>query len=115
VLIGDAAHTTHFSQGFGTMFAFDDAQALCSSLTAARKVPEALELYEASQQPKIAQFQEASSRSMEWSESLIEAAERRNGDRVRELIDARWPKNEAPPCPGVATAKEPLGAGITRD
>ena len=115
VLIGDAAHTTHFSQGFGTMFAFDDAQALCSSLTATRKVPEALELYEASQQPKIAQFQEASSRSMEWSESLIEAAESRNGDRVRELIDARWPKNEAPPCPGVATAKEPLGTGITRD
>jgi anthraniloyl-CoA monooxygenase len=115
VLIGDAAHTTHFSQGFGTMFAFDDAQTLCSSLATTRNIPEALELYEASQQPKIIQFQEASSRSMQWSESLIEAAERRNGDKVKELIEARWPKNEAPLCPGVATPNGQLGDRIGQD
>jgi 2-polyprenyl-6-methoxyphenol hydroxylase-like FAD-dependent oxidoreductase len=100
VLIGDAAHTTHFSQGFGTMFAFDDSLALQSALTAAMDVTQALDLYEATQRPKIAQFQEISFASMRWSERLIARAESRDQDKIRELIAARWPKNEAPLCPG---------------
>jgi anthraniloyl-CoA monooxygenase len=104
VLIGDAAHTTHFSQGFGTMFAFDDAMALRAALATTKDVRQALEHYETTQRPKIAQFQELASRSMDWSEMLIEMAESRNEAKVRELIKARWPKNDAPSCPGV---KEP--------
>jgi anthraniloyl-CoA monooxygenase len=98
VLIGDAAHTTHFSQGFGTMFAFDDALALQSAPTAT-DVTLALELYEATQRPKITEFQETSLASMKWSEALIEAAERGDQGKIVEIIAARWPKNHAPPCP----------------
>jgi 2-polyprenyl-6-methoxyphenol hydroxylase-like FAD-dependent oxidoreductase len=96
VLIGDAAHTTHFSQGFGTMFAFDDSLALFSALAATKEITPALEAYEAEQHPKIAQFQETSFRSMRWSEMLIEMAERGDEGKLGELITARWPKNEVP-------------------
>jgi len=99
VLIGDAAHTTHFSQGFGTMFAFDDATALQSALACATDVQRALELYEASQRPKVSTFQAAASRSMRWSESVLSAAERKDRDRLEALIAARWRDNEIPPAP----------------
>jgi len=99
VLIGDAAHTTHFSQGFGTMFAFDDSLALCSALAAAKDVSTALEAYEAAQRPKISQFQETSFGSMRWSERLIDAAEQGDERKVRELIATRWPKNKVLPGP----------------
>lgn len=94
VLIGDAAHTTHFSQGFGTMFAFDDSLALYSALATMKEVTHALEAYEAVQRPKIAQFQETSFRSMRWSEMLIETAERGDEVKLAELIAGRWPRNE---------------------
>lgn len=99
VLIGDAAHTTHFSQGFGTMFAFDDSLALCSALATTEEVSMALEAYEVAQRPKIIQFQEISFGSMRWSEMLIDAAEQGDERKVRELIAARWPKNEVSPGP----------------
>jgi anthraniloyl-CoA monooxygenase len=76
VLIGDAGHTTHFSQGFGTMFAFDDAIALRSAFATTKDVEEALGLYESTQLPKIALFQEIAQRSMKWSETLIEMTEK---------------------------------------
>jgi 2-polyprenyl-6-methoxyphenol hydroxylase-like FAD-dependent oxidoreductase len=97
-LIGDAAHTTHFSQGFGTMFAFDDALALQTAL-AEGDVATALASYEATQLPKIAEFQDLSFSSMRWSENLVEAAERGDEPALRDLIAARWPGNVAPPGP----------------
>jgi 2-polyprenyl-6-methoxyphenol hydroxylase-like FAD-dependent oxidoreductase len=81
-LIGDAAHTTHFSQGFGTMFAFDDALALQSALAAATDVAEALELYEATQRPKIARFQET---SFAWGGSENEEQATRGKNEGRNL------------------------------
>jgi len=99
VLIGDAAHTTHFSQGFGTMFAFDDSLALHSALAATKEVFTALEIYEMAQRPKIIQFQEISFGSMRWSEKLIDAAEQDDERKISELIAARWPKNEVLPGP----------------
>lgn len=99
VLIGDAAHTTHFSQGYGTMFAFDDAEALHVALSETSDVDEALDRYEATQKPKIASLQETASSSMRWAESVVDAADARDEARVRELIEARWPNNQVPPAP----------------
>jgi anthraniloyl-CoA monooxygenase len=112
VLIGDAAHTTHFSQGFGTMFAFDDALTLHSSLAATTDIEQALEFYEATQRPKITQFQDLASQSMEWSETLIEAAEHSDEGKVKGLIESRWPKNEVPSCPGVGCPILPTQAPL---
>jgi anthraniloyl-CoA monooxygenase len=99
VLLGDAAHTTHFSQGFGTMFAFDDAAALHEALTQAPSVDEALERYEANQQPKIARFQAQSGASMMWSEQTVAALQAHDEPGVRAQIEARWPNNEMPQAP----------------
>ena len=110
VLLGDAAHTTHFSQGFGTMFAFDDACALQAALVNEPDVERALAAYQALQQPKIASFQETSTASMRWAESLVDAAGRRDESAIGELIAARWPNNQVTEAPGptshVAAAAE---------
>lgn len=94
VLLGDAGHTTHFSQGFGTMFAFDDAMSLAAALEHAGSVAEALEGYEAMQQKKIAEFQATAGQSMEWSERLLDSVEDEDETLTQELIAARWPNNE---------------------
>src|SRR5262249_20329499 len=99
VLLGDAAHTTHFSQGFGTMFAFDDALSLYSAIQQSSGIAPALRAYEDLQQPKIATFQETANASMHWSEDLLEAAGAANEIRVMELIEARWPNNAVPAGP----------------
>jgi 2-polyprenyl-6-methoxyphenol hydroxylase-like FAD-dependent oxidoreductase len=92
-LIGDAAHTTHFSQGFGTSFAFDDALALASALRGATRLGSALESYEAAQRPRIDAFQATATNSMHWAEGLLDAAEAADDPRIRALIAARWPDN----------------------
>ncbi len=98
-LIGDAAHTTHFSQGFGTMFAFDDALALHAALTETASVEQGLARYEAVQRPKIANLQELASASMRWSEATVDALALRDEARVGAQIEARWPNNAMPPAP----------------
>jgi 2-polyprenyl-6-methoxyphenol hydroxylase-like FAD-dependent oxidoreductase len=105
VLIGDAAHTTHFSQGFGTAFAFDDAVALAAALASASDLSAALQMYESSQQPKIHLFQKTATHSMEWAESLARAAEDGDEPSVHTLIAARWPNNEVTASPFSATAR----------
>lgn len=99
VLIGDAAHTTHFSQGIGTMFAFDDVTTLHAALEEHGEAAPALESYEATQQPKITEFQQIASTSMRWSEELLDHAEQGDDAQVRRLVEARWPGNTVPPGP----------------
>jgi anthraniloyl-CoA monooxygenase len=103
VLLGDAAHTTHFSQGFGTMFAFDDALSLRTAFESGSDVAQALATYEAMQRPKIAGFQATAAISMQWSERLLESVENGHEALTRELIAARWPNN--------AVTAAPLGCG----
>jgi 2-polyprenyl-6-methoxyphenol hydroxylase-like FAD-dependent oxidoreductase len=93
-LLGDAGHTTHFSQGFGTMFAFDDALSLAAALEGAANVADALERYEGTQQEKIEEFQSTAGQSMEWSEHLLESVEDDDEAVTQELIEARWPNNQ---------------------
>lgn len=101
VLIGDAAHTTHFSQGFGTLFAFDDALALVDALNGSDSVGAALETYERMQLPKIRQFQDVAQASQRWSEDLVTALEDGDVAGVRALIAARWGGNSIGPAPSV--------------
>ncbi|MEV6107733.1 bifunctional salicylyl-CoA 5-hydroxylase/oxidoreductase [Streptomyces sp. NPDC051940] len=70
VLLGDAAHTAHFSVGSGTKLAVEDALALAACLTEQPSVPEALQAYEAERRPVVASTQRAAQASREWFEEL---------------------------------------------
>ncbi len=99
VLIGDAAHTTHYSQGFGTLFAFDDAQVLSQALLEAPSIDEALSRYAHTQQPKVAEFQDTSTQSMHWAEAVVRAADVRDEAAIRAQVALRWPENAVTPGP----------------
>lgn len=70
VLIGDAAHTAHFSIGSGTKLAVEDALALARAVEAEADVPGALAAYEAARRPAVASTQRAAAASMRWFEEL---------------------------------------------
>ncbi|WP_433380699.1 FAD-dependent monooxygenase [Actinoplanes sp. CA-142083] len=70
VLMGDAAHTTHFAIGSGTKLAMQDAMALATSLETADDLPVALERYEDRRRSQLAPLQEAAKASSEWFERM---------------------------------------------
>ncbi|MEO8897288.1 MAG: bifunctional salicylyl-CoA 5-hydroxylase/oxidoreductase [Candidatus Dormibacter sp.] len=70
VLLGDAAHTAHFSVGSGTKLAMEDAIALASALREARSLTAALAAYEAERRPAVASTQRAARTSQEWFEGV---------------------------------------------
>ncbi len=72
VLLGDAAHTAHFSIGSGTKLAMEDALALAACLheQAGEGIRAALEAYEAERRPVVASTQRAAQASLEWFENL---------------------------------------------
>ncbi|AKN75463.1 salicylyl-CoA 5-hydroxylase [Streptomyces sp. PBH53] len=70
VLLGDAAHTAHFSIGSGTKLAVEDALALAACLTEQPDVPRALAAYEEERRPVVASTQRAARASLEWFENL---------------------------------------------
>jgi anthraniloyl-CoA monooxygenase len=70
VLLGDAAHTAHFSVGSGTKLAMEDAIALAEALTPGGPIPDALAGYEASRRPAVESLQRAAQASLEWFESV---------------------------------------------
>jgi anthraniloyl-CoA monooxygenase len=71
VLMGDAAHTAHFTIGSGTKLAMEDAIALASSLDAHGDVLErALTDYELERQPVVERFQEAARESATYFENV---------------------------------------------
>jgi PPOX class probable F420-dependent enzyme len=70
VLVGDAAHTAHFSIGSGTKLALEDAVALAAALERSDGVEAALAAYEAARKPVVDAFQEAARRSLEWLEGV---------------------------------------------
>jgi anthraniloyl-CoA monooxygenase len=70
VLLGDAAHTAHFSIGSGTKLAMEDALALAACLSEQPSVDAALEAYEAERRPVVASTQRAAQASLEWFENL---------------------------------------------
>jgi anthraniloyl-CoA monooxygenase len=71
VLLGDAAHTAHFSIGSGTKLAMEDALALAACLhEGAADVAAALTAYEAERRPVVASTQRAAQASLEWFENI---------------------------------------------
>jgi anthraniloyl-CoA monooxygenase len=70
VLLGDAAHTAHFSIGSGTKLAMEDALALAACLHEQPSLQAALEAYEAERRPVVASTQRAAQASLEWFENL---------------------------------------------
>lgn len=70
VLLGDAAHTAHFSIGSGTKLAMEDALALAACLHEHDAVDAALAAYEAERRPVVLSTQRAAQASLEWFEDL---------------------------------------------
>jgi anthraniloyl-CoA monooxygenase len=70
VLLGDAAHTAHFSIGSGTKLAVEDALALAACLEERPTLQEALTAYEQERRPVVASTQRAARASLEWFENL---------------------------------------------
>src|SRR4051794_20412765 len=70
VLLGDAAHTAHFSIGSGTKLAMEDAIALAWAFRAQDDVPRALAAYEAERRPIVESTQRAAQGSLEWFEGI---------------------------------------------
>ena len=68
VLIGDAAHTAHFSVGSGTKLAMEDAIALAEALSSHDAIAAALPAYEAARRPAVESLQRAAQASLQWFE-----------------------------------------------
>jgi len=72
VLLGDAAHTAHFSIGSGTKLAMEDSIALAQALLAGQPgdggVEAALAAYERARRPSVESLQRAAQVSLEWFE-----------------------------------------------
>ncbi len=70
VLLGDAAHTTHYSIGAGTTLALEDAMCLDAALRTHATLPEALGAYERRRRSELLSAQSAARYSAQWYENL---------------------------------------------
>jgi anthraniloyl-CoA monooxygenase len=71
VLIGDAAHTAHFSIGSGTKLAMEDAISLCQAITSQDgDVPTRLARYQAEREVEALKLQSAARNRMMWFEDI---------------------------------------------
>lgn len=76
VLVGDAAHTVHFSTGSGTVLAIDDALCLARCIAGQDDPAQALAEYERIRRPVAEQNQAEAAESTTWFEQLC------RGDRL---------------------------------
>ena len=70
VLIGDAAHTAHYTLGSGTKLAMEDAIALSRALLDESDIATAFAAYEQQRRPSVERFQRLAARSQRWWESF---------------------------------------------
>ena len=70
VLLGDAAHTAHFSIGSGTKLAIDDAIALVDAIGKQGSLPQALSAYDSTRKQEVNSVQQAALNSMAWFEQI---------------------------------------------
>ena len=108
VLIGDAAHTAHFSIGSGTKLAMEDAMTLARVLSDHRgDLPDALARYQEEREIEALKLQSAARNRMEWFEqveryvhlepeqfaySLLTGSQRIGHENLK-LRDARYVQN----------------------
>ncbi|MBF6614450.1 MAG: FAD-dependent monooxygenase [Chloroflexi bacterium] len=69
-LVGDAAHTAHFSIGSGTKLAMEDAITLATALESYPNMDAALNEYELERKPVVEVFQRAAQESMTYFETI---------------------------------------------
>ncbi|MBC3191159.1 bifunctional salicylyl-CoA 5-hydroxylase/oxidoreductase [Pseudonocardia sp. C8] len=67
-LVGDAAHTAHFSIGSGTKLALEDAIGLASAVDREPTVEAALKAYQDDRKPLVESLQRSAQTSLEWFE-----------------------------------------------
>ncbi|MGE3349205.1 MAG: bifunctional salicylyl-CoA 5-hydroxylase/oxidoreductase [Ramlibacter sp.] len=104
VLMGDAAHTAHFSIGSGTKLALEDAIDLADEFSSGHDIDAVLQGYEARRSVEVLKIQNAARNSTEWFEnverysgmqveqfaySLLTRSQRISHENLR-LRDARW-------------------------
>lgn len=104
VLMGDAAHTAHFSIGSGTKLALEDAIDLANEFAVGQNIDEVLTAYEAHRSVEVLKIQNAARNSTEWFEnvgrytgmkveqfaySLLTRSQRISHENLR-LRDADW-------------------------
>jgi anthraniloyl-CoA monooxygenase len=70
VLVGDAAHTAHFTIGSGTKLAMEDSVSLAAALQRRESLQAALVDYEMERQPVVERFQEAARDSAAYFENV---------------------------------------------
>jgi len=70
VLLGDAAHTAHFSIGSGTKLAFEDAIRLAEAVTETDDLDAGLAAYESARRIEVLKLQSAARNSTEWFETI---------------------------------------------
>ena len=68
VLLGDAAHTAHFSIGSGTKLAMEDSIALAQAFERHTTIPAALKEYEQARKPRVEALQQAAAESQGYFE-----------------------------------------------
>ena len=72
VLLGDTAHTAHFSIGSGTKLAMEDSLALAACLFEQPNLEAALKAYDEERNPVVKSTQRSAQASMEWFEELAQ-------------------------------------------
>jgi len=70
VLIGDAAHTAHFSIGSGTKLAMEDAISLVGHVSLTKDLDAALAAYHQERAVEVLKIQSAARNRMEWFENV---------------------------------------------
>jgi anthraniloyl-CoA monooxygenase len=70
VLMGDAAHTAHFSIGSGTKLALEDAIDLANEFSRTDSISSALSRYESRRSVEVLKIQNAARNSTEWFERV---------------------------------------------
>ena len=70
VLLGDAAHSAHFSIGSGTKLALEDAIGLADALDAQPELESALAAYQEARRIEVLKLQSAARNSTEWFEAV---------------------------------------------
>ncbi len=122
VLLGDAAHTAHFSIGSGTRLAMEDAIALVGNLCRENDVDRALANYQAERMPIARKLVEAANTSANWYETFaarmhlapldfahdyLTRSGRVDRDRLRRIAPAFAARYEA--ARGPAVIVDPVG------
>lgn len=88
VLVGDSAHTTHFSIGSGMRFAIEDAIALATEIDGRRVLAAALAAYEHRRRHELVRGQRDARLSAQWFENVPRYA-RRDPHTIFELMCSR--------------------------